>query len=275
MVKSLTKEQRKNALLEHIRIYGTVDGMIKSNPQLYRTIIHFDKSLLTLVTEIDLEWKDVSKFTPTNHYKDFNNLKDKINEFINKEGRFPSKIEIIKDLGIQQRNIDFHGGIYEIKRKMEYISANDLVDDNGFENSSILEYKVAQFLIKNGISYKREQHSFPREEGQFRSDFMIVTKDDIVFHVELWGFSEKDGNGTTRTYNKKKKHKLELYKKYRINLISLEYDSIYRLNLSKLQEFETLYQNLKGKVGTEADMESWTVMDAKKAIDILQNKVSA
>jgi hypothetical protein len=233
----INKDVRIKEFLKHIDTYGTIDGMTTTNLKLYQSIIHFDDSLLSLANELGLKWENISNFAPTNYYKDFNNLESKVTEFINKFGRFPKKMEMVNDLGIQQRNIDFHGGIYEIKRKMNYDSVNDLVDDNGFINNSLLEYKVAQFLINNKISYKREQHPFPKSEGQFRSDFMIQTNDDITFHVELWGFSETDGKGMTRIYNKKKDIKLRLYEKYNINLISLEYDEMYRLNLTKLQKY--------------------------------------
>ena len=43
-------------------------------------------------------------------------------------------------------------------------------------------------------------------------------------------------------------------------------------NVSKQFPFDDLYKFLKEKMGTEKDMENWTVSEAKKAIDILQGK---
>lgn len=39
--------------------------------------------------------------------------------------------------------------------------------------------------------------------------------------------------------------------------------------------YEALYQNLKEKLGTTNDMENWSIGDASKAIEILQNKKGA
>lgn len=46
-----------------------------------------------------------------------------------------------------------------------------------------------------------------------------------TYHLEIWGYKEEDANGKrSRQYCKKKAEKIELYKKYNINLISIEND---------------------------------------------------
>jgi hypothetical protein len=56
-----------------------------------------------------------------------------------------------------------------------------------------------------------------------------------------------------------------------LNLI----DSLLKKKVSEKWSFDTLYENLKNKIGAKNDIENWTVTEAKKAIDILQTKASA
>jgi hypothetical protein len=130
-----------------------------------------------------------------------------------------------------------HGGMYEIKRKMNYNDENDLVDDNGFINKSSYEYIVAQFLIHNGVKYKREQYPFLKNEGYYRSDFMFESLDNKIFHVEVWGFDENHIGEINKRYTNTKREKIGLYNKYDLNLIQIEYKIMAKSSLNKIQEY--------------------------------------
>lgn len=243
----LTREDKgyfiyEDNILKELEIYinnhnKSIDNLAKNDRGLYDAIWKIKKSLETLIKQLGYKWEEVCLVTPTNYFKDFNNVSERIISFIEEYDRFPSKIEIIKNLKIQQRNIDYHGGIYEIKRKMKYKSDEDLVDSNGFENQSILEWTVAEYLIRNNIPYKREQHPFPKIEGQHRSDFMIESVEGIKFHVEVWGYEKEGKNKRSIDYNKKREYKTELYKKYNINLISLDYEELNSRNIDYIQQY--------------------------------------
>src|SRR5205085_12331829 len=91
------KDVRVKEFLNHINTYGTIDGMTNVNYKLYQSIIHYEKSLLSLVNELGLQWEDISNSIPTNYYKDFDNLQNKINKFIKQHGRFPKKLEMTNE----------------------------------------------------------------------------------------------------------------------------------------------------------------------------------
>ncbi|MED1863226.1 hypothetical protein P4V41_07140 [Fictibacillus nanhaiensis] len=231
------KQNRQNELRLFIDNNGTIDHLAEKDRTLYDAIWKYDGSVNKLLSEMNINWNEVCSVNFNNHYKNFENVKTEINSFINTYKRFPHKKEIIKELGIQQRDIDYHGGIYELKRKLNYLDDKDLVDDNGFLNGSRLEYLVAQYLIHNEIPYKREQRPFPKNEGYYRSDFCIESVDGKVFHVELWGFRENDVSGIGKRYGEIKQRKLKLYQKYNLNLISLNYSDMYHKNLDGIQNY--------------------------------------
>jgi hypothetical protein len=216
---------------------NSIDNMVNLSHDLYRAIYDYDGSLNNILSELEIEWNEVCS-TKKNLYEDFDVFKEKIQSFINKYDKFPTKEEINNNLKISQWFIDMHGGMYEIKRKMNYNDINDLVDDNGFINKSSYEYIVAQFLIHNGVSYKREQYPFPKDEGYYRSDFMFETLDNEIFHAEVWGFDDKYHIGEiNQQYRTTKQEKIRLYNKYKINLISIDYNIMSKSSLSVIQEY--------------------------------------
>lgn len=231
------KENRIFELNNFIKENKIIDRLYEKNFSLYHAINKYDGSIDVLTNELGYDWDDISSRSLNNRYKDFNYVHEKINAFIKDANRFPSQKEIIKKLKIQQRDIDFHGGMYEIKRKMNYDDVNDLVDSNGFLNLSYLEYQVAEYLIHNNVPYKREQNPFTEEYVNFRSDFTIETLNRKIFHVEVWGYSEKDKGSIAIEYNQKKRLKIGLYNKNNINLISIEYDMMFGKSFNKIQEY--------------------------------------
>ena len=163
-------------------------------------------------------------YYPRGYLHDINNLTFVINSFIDKYGCFPSQYEMREELHIPLNILQYFGGIEKIKNIMNY-TKDDLIDDAGFRNRSHYEYMVAQFLIHNKISYVREQHPFPNPHHNLRSDFTFELSNGEVYHLEVWGYKKYNASGKrSKQYCKRKAEKIELYKKYNINLISVEND---------------------------------------------------
>mgnify|MGYP001126211592 CR=1 FL=1 len=169
-------------------------------------------------------------------YNDFSNLESALKQFVTDFKVFPTVEQMVNTLNISHRTIQNHGGMANIREKVKYFNANELVDDSGWLNKSSYEWIVARFLIHNtDIIYDREQHPFPPSEGVFRSDFTLYPLDQPDIHVEVWG---GDGGGSSqreREYRKTKKRKIALYKKYNLPLISIE-KSVFNRGMDGIQE---------------------------------------
>lgn len=174
------------------------------------------------------------KYRVNGYYNDFEVFKMEIQKLINKLNRFPTQREILNELKIGQQYIKKHGGMYEIKRKMNYNDSHDLVDKSGFFNKSVYELIVANFLIENNISYLREQTI--SNDHNFRSDFTFVTDKEELIHVELWGYLKTNKTKIAVEYNKVRKEKETLYKQLGINYISIEPSIFYKMNYNKIQK---------------------------------------
>lgn len=167
-------------------------------------------------------WELKGMKKPLNYYSNYDNLKDVIISFLDLYGYFPSIKELKYNFNVPPSSIQNFGGIEKIKNDIGY-EGNDLIDDSGFRNRSHYEYIVAQFLIHNNISYKREQHPFPKPYNNLRSDFTFEKADGTIYHLEVWGYNKADVNGKrSQMYCKRKKEKIKLYQKYNLNLISVE-----------------------------------------------------
>lgn len=228
-------ENIKKDLDLHIKKYGNVNNFRYTNGRLYSAICkNTDLTIKDITDELGYKWDEISDKYPPNYFRDFDNVKNTISEFIEEKGYFPTSIEMMKDLSIQSVSVAYHGGIHEIKRLMGY-QDETYVDDKGFPNSSKVEYFVAQFLIKNKIPYKREQ--LPFEERQFRSDFLVKTEDGIDYHIEVWGYDKNNNGEFNARYNKIREEKEYFYKKYNINLISIEYLELEKLTYKEKEKY--------------------------------------
>lgn len=171
---------------------------------------------------------------PLCYYRDYNVLKSTIMSFIDKYERFPTIKELKYNYDVPPSTIQYFGGIEKIKDDIGY-TEDDLIDESGFHNRSHYEYIVAQFLIHNNIPYKREQHPFPKPYDNMRSDFTFEMVNGEIYHLEVWGYQKSDVDGSrSKEYYKRKKEKIALYKKYNINLISIEND-IFSNTFDKIQ----------------------------------------
>jgi hypothetical protein len=238
------KENRLKELDYCIKKYKKLDN-IKETDKDYRVIASFynyHHSFEEAIKELGYNINEVMDHKPREYFYDINKvLKTKgyydninniiimIQPFIDKYNRFPTITEIINNLSISGKQIDKHGGIYEIKRYMNYNDKYDLRDDNGFYNASTYEYIVAQWLIHNNISYKRNRHPFPKHEGNFMSDFTLYLKDNKNIHVEVWGMEGK------KDYDKVKETKIKLYQKHNIKLISISSDLFLHFKIEYIQ----------------------------------------
>lgn len=208
--------------------------------------------------------------------------------------------EEVKPLNLFQK-------IHGVMRDIEYLNKDDSISFGNTKYKAISEEKVTSTvraaLLKYGLVIMpvEQEHHKEGNLSTVNTKYKIVDIDtgqyETIVSSGTGADSQDKGVGKAMTYS----YKYLLLRTFAIptgedpdKVSSAELDakeqqgpklaSDKQLNLitnllnKKVTEkwsFETLYQNLKGKVGTEADMESWTVMDAKKAIDILQNKVSA
>jgi hypothetical protein len=210
----LFRNNRLKALRLFIEKHGDLNNMLdsKEGRNLYEKFTRYNESIEEAVIQLGFDLDTVKKNKSYDFYSDINNITPKIDSFIKAQNRFPTKEEIVHILGIGQCYIDKQGGMYELKRLMQYIDKDDLVDENGFINRSSYEYIVAQYFIHNNITYKREQSPFSKLEGNFRSDFTVYPiLSESPVHVEVWGFNE---GGYAERYKKRKQHKKKLYENY-------------------------------------------------------------
>lgn len=216
------KENILKELNVYIQITGTLRNMQKDNKNggklLWSAIKANGYHPFYLAKELGYKLIDLTNYRPLGYYDDFKNITEEVDELISRIGRFPTSIELTR-IGINAKVIRHYGGITEFKKLLGF--TDNLVDDSGFKNSSRYEFIVAQFLLKNGISYKREKHPFPDSEGKYRSDFTFYTKNKEI-HVEVWGFPLTSTSNRGLEYNKVRKIKTQLYKKYGITLIGIE-----------------------------------------------------
>lgn len=231
------KENRLKELDSFVKKYKHAN--LNSNNEgrlIWKNVNSKGEKIADLLIELGYNPSQLMDYITQGYYDNFDNLKKELEYFIQKNNRFPTIDEIIKDMRISSFQLSKHGGIYEIKRLMNYDDSNDIVDDSGFENRSHFEYMVAQFLIKNNISYKREQRPFPKYEGNYRSDFTFYKENGDIIHLELWGnTNQKDGRN--KEYVKVKEYKKSLYRKYNINLIEMNYTDVNRKTYDYINKF--------------------------------------
>jgi hypothetical protein len=233
------EENRINELIKYVEKYNYLD-YVDNNPDgkiLAGNIRKYEKDGvrgLALKAGYDLKslYKIKSRREPGRTLEEIIKI---IEDFIDINKRFPTQFEFRKTLDVPTSQLNLYGGIEKIKNIMNYNDKNDLIDDNGFKNRSLYEFYVAQFLIHNNMkSYLREQLPFP-EEGLYRSDFTFLLNNDKRIDCEVWGYPKTDYSTRGIQYNKNKIDKINLYKKYNMDLISIEY-SIFQQSYAEIQK---------------------------------------
>lgn len=241
------EENRMKELQSFIRREKTIDSLSKLDESLYNAITLYggEKSLEQAVASIGLVWGDVSSTLPEYFYRDFKNVEKRVHEFIKIHKRFPKSTEIVRDLKIQLTDISRHGGVEGVRKLMNYEDEGDLIDDRGYSNNSTLEYIVAQYLIKNDVPYRREISPF--EDEIYRCDFELKSTDEEIFYVEVWGFKRSDDGKIGRKYNQNRIEKEKLYKKQKLNLVSINWSDIGNQRYTDVQKrLKEIFSFLKG-----------------------------
>jgi len=143
------KENRLKELKNHIDKFGTITNLEKTNKRLYSEIFRNKESPTSLAEEMGYNITDICTKLTAHYFDDWDKFEIVLRKLIEQFDRFPTQAEIMKELGIGQQHINRHGGIYEIKRRLNYIDKGDLIDDNNYYNSSSYEYILSQWLINN------------------------------------------------------------------------------------------------------------------------------
>jgi hypothetical protein len=230
------KENRLKELKYFIEKYKTLDKMEdhEEGRKLYQSIINNKEKPFELALELGYTLDDVMENKPEGYYNDFEVLKTDILLLSNKLGRFPNQEEILSNLKIGYRYLKKHGGMYEIKRKLNISDErNKFIDNSGFYNNSSYEMIVANFLLENHIPYLREQHIV--ENYNYRSDFTIFIENSDLIHVEVWGYL-KSNNKIAKEYNEVRTTKEQLYNDYKIKYLSVEPTIFYKKNYKNMQQ---------------------------------------
>lgn len=235
-------ENRLNELKLYIEKYKTLHGIQtnKEGANLYSIFTEYRDNIENSCIELGYNYTDLLRFQREESYYDiYDNLKNDIEKLCIELGRFPKQQEVLSMLHIANERLLKFGGIRSIKLDMGYYDKNDLVDDRGFYNRSIIEYMTAQFLISYNIPYKREQYPFDKKYKNYRSDFTLYISNNKIIHVEVWGYLKNDFI-TKRgiAYNKKRLLKEKLYDEYNYILIGLDYEIFYK------QNYKDVYSNL-------------------------------
>ncbi len=155
-------------------------------------------------------------------------LIQKIKEFIERNGRIPTKNEFIHDsscpdyvtyrdyFGTWNKAIEATG----FEPNERWFCSRDLYAKDGHRCKSISEIIIDDWLFQNNIPHLREG-IYP--EGRYRCDFVIGES-----FIEFFGLT--DALGVSQNYNEISKKKIEMCQKYNIPLITLYNEDLYSLD---------------------------------------------
>lgn len=230
------KENIEKEILNYIEIYGNVDGLAKKDGSLDNAIrFKYKKELYEILTDFGLDFKDYFNVMPESYINNPENIIKDIKGFIEKEGRFPTVNEMQRELKLTYQVVARYNGINELRKMVGYVGKDTIVDDNNYNNRSIFEYKVSQYLIHNGISAKRDAFIF--DNTRHTCDFVVESIDGEIYYIECWGYNSKSTNSVAIQYQNVRKEKEALYKENNLNLISIEYDDVMKVNNERAQEY--------------------------------------
>jgi hypothetical protein len=231
------KENRLKELKLYLEKYKTIDKMedYEEGRKLYQAIINNKEKPFELAIELGYKLNDIMESKPEGYYNDFEMLKSDILLLKNDLGRFPNKEEILSNLKIGYQYLKKHGGMYEIKRKLNILDErNKFIDNSGFYNNSSYEMIVANFLLENNIPFLREQHIV--ENYNYRSDFTIFIENSDLIHVEVWGYLKSNNSKIAKEYNEVRTIKEKLYNDNKIKYLSVEPTIFYKKNYKNMQQ---------------------------------------
>jgi hypothetical protein len=227
------KENRLTALRSYIEKYKSIDKM-KDNEEglkLYAVLKSYDEIVWKMALELGYKLENIMVNKPKEYYEDYNILVRDVEEIIKKHGIMPQFNILAKELKISGKTLGSLGGIYELKRKMNYKDDTDLIDDNNYYNASSYEYIVSQWLIHNNIPYKRNVIIEP-SEGKYNCDYVIYPLNEEPIWIEVWGGIDHDDY-----FDYKESHRIkkQIYKKYNKHLISI-YPKLFNKTYAKIDK---------------------------------------
>lgn len=102
-----------------------------------------DVKMKDILQEINLNIDDLTIRRESGYYNKIENILEPIKSFIKENERFPTQIEIQKDLKIHDYSVI--GSLAAIKEILNY-DKDDLIDSSSFINKSSYELIVANYL---------------------------------------------------------------------------------------------------------------------------------
>lgn len=232
------RENRMRELRKYLEENKTIDGIWDT--RLYAVFNSHKHDILEAIKELGYDESKMRSQKPKGYWDNIEPILEAVETFIRVYDRFPRRDDLRNEFNVCNKAINNHGGMNTLRKLVNYQKDTDLIDKNGDLNRSTYELITANFLIENRIDYKREQYPFPRTERRFRSDFTF-TYNGEVYHIEVWGFPKGNYKSPfSAFYNEKRKEKEKLYKKYGINLISIEFEVFEKTQDEIQQELKNL-----------------------------------
>lgn len=162
--------------------------------------------------------------------------------------RLHKDIERIEE-NLKNKNTKLSSNIKEIE-KIDEIKANSDKDkakikktQDGHFVESEMEIKVDDILYTNNIVHAYSIKVDEIFERTVICDWYIPVLPNKGIYIELWGVKGDD------KYNKNKKEKIELYNKYKLKLIEIEYDELkdntQRLKSSLISKINIIKKEIK------------------------------
>lgn len=225
-----TIEKRKVALIKYLEEYKTLAKMnvSKNGKKLYMSFSKNNENVYDIAEELGYDIITISGHLPKNYWEKHNKkVLERIQEFINKHNRFPLLKEIENELKIETHYITKSGGINHFKKLLNYNDKNDLRDLRGDYNKSNGELILSNYFYSQGLKdyYNREEHPFPKPHNNYRSDFSFLLEDNTKLHIEVWGIKENENGIWSKQYKKTRKIKEDLYKRYNIKYVGVNYET--------------------------------------------------
>ncbi len=203
---------------------------------------------------------------------------------------FQKLVEIRKSIDVFKRDKKSYDYLYvsgsqvlsKIKDKMDELGVllvPKILDQEHetFNYTTAKGFEKTDFLVYGKMTYTWKDSENPDEELEIPF-YYTGQQDDIskafgsgmtyserYFLMKFFNVPTDDDDPDNRITNNKP---TKLASEKQLNFIK----NLLQKNVSKQFPFDDLYKFLKEKMGTEKDMENWTVSEAKKAIDILQGK---
>jgi len=228
------RENRLELLREFIEKNNSIDGIWDET--VYSYFYNYNDDIIQAVKDLGYDPDSLRNNSSKNKWEKIEDVKKALEDFISIYGYFPTRKEIMYEVGISESALKKYGGALGLRKLIKYKGNDELIDNRGDYNRSTFELITANFLIAQEIGYKREQSPFSKKEKKFRSDFTLYPKNEMPIHIEVWGYPEDDYKSEHATfYNERRKEKEDLYKKYNVKLISVNAE-IFRKSYKEIEE---------------------------------------